>query len=122
MTNDKHLVFFLIAPTVKASSRVWERKLAALVKPLDESLLTRDEITDLAAFLKARAEEFPGIDKDAVRGPNWAFYERYGHAPAIIFGDLAVNFRGVNPTPGGTLANYLADLDINDIYSKISRK
>lgn len=120
MTNNKHLVFFLTAPTVKASSRVWERKLAALVKPLDESLLTRDEINDLTAFLKARAQEigFPA----EVKGPDWVWYEKYDHSPAIIFGDLYVNFRGVNPTPGGTLANYLANLDINDIYSKNTRK
>ena len=120
MTNDKHLVFFLTAPTVKVSSRVWERKLAALVKPLAESLLTRDEINDLAAFLKARAQEI-GYPAD-VKGPDWLYYEKYGHSPAIIFGDMAVTFRGVNPTPGGTLANYLADLDIPTIYSKITKK
>lgn len=120
MTNNNHLVFMLQAPTVKSSSRVWERKLAALVRPLDESLLTRDEINDLAAFLKARAQEI-GTPAE-VRDPDWTWYERYGHTPAIIFGDLSVNFRGVNPTPGGTLANYLADLDIPTIYSKITRK
>ena len=120
MTNDKHLVFMLQAPTVKSSSRVWERKLAALVKPLDESLLTSDEINDLAAFLKARAQEI-GTPAE-VKDPDWSWYQKYGHAPGIVFGELAVTFRGVNPTPGGTLANYLADLDINDIYSKITKK
>ncbi|MBR4131606.1 MAG: hypothetical protein IKT99_01390 [Oscillospiraceae bacterium] len=119
---DKHLVFFTYKPAVKSYHKVWPRKLAALVSELDETLLTHDEINDLAAFLKARAEELPGITKDDVRGPDWTYYDKYDHAPAIVIGsDMAITFRGVNPTPGGTLATYLSNLDIDKIYQTIRK-
>lgn len=118
--STQHLVFFAYRPAVKSYHKVWQRKLAALVSALDECLLTRDEINDLASFLKARGEELTPVAD--VRQPDWVAYERYGSGPAILIGgDLAMTFRGVNPIPGGRLSNYLADLDIDKIYKTVSK-
>lgn len=118
-----HLVFLTDKPIIKSYHRQWQRKLAALVDDLDATLLTRDEINDLVSFLKERVElDCPGVSKDEIHGPNWTFYEKYNQAPAIIIGhDMAIGFRGVNPTPGGSLSNYLADLDIDKIYKTIKK-
>lgn len=115
----ERLVYMIDAPYVRATNRKWEKKLAELVKPLADCLLTRDDFQELVTYLKARAEEIPGARPEQISTPDWKTYDKYGYTGGLRIGEITVHFRGVSKIPRSTVHNYLCDIDPDEYYKNI---
>lgn len=94
MTQDTQL-FLLDCGLAKGSWKKSQALLFNICRQLDRHLFTRQDVNHLAlALRKINADQKNPTD---VKGPDWEFYDRYGQAPGLVFGDNCyVTFIPVN--------------------------
>ena len=85
--------FLLNCPAGKASWKKGQHIIFHECEDRNHRIFSRVDIGDFVEYLRGISAKLPKVSQVEVKGPDWEWFDKYGHSPAIVFGqDAYVTF------------------------------